>query len=459
MGLRSTSSLFITALCALGFVAVSPAGASAAPQGPLELWGTPTGPGQLPPFGPDYVAFGRKSPIAVRVDGSYKTWGSAFAGSTPGEAFLDVSFLTGATPQDQCLLRVHDDGTLSTYGPGTPTGLPAGAGYTKVDGGDGFGLALHASGAVEAFGIDTDGQVDDVPAAADYIDIAATDASSHLLRSNGAIESYGYATSDPHGLVSATPAGNDFTSIVGEANTALALRADGSIAAWGDDATGTVSGAPVGTGYSQLALFDGVALALHQDGSIVAWGAPAGDPLIDGVPTGARFAAVGLSNGMAYAVRRTQVGTSLCRADGSDGIVCPCANQSEPGRRAGCRNSTGKGAILTSTGSASIAADDLRFHVLQAPAGQSAVLISGVNWIQTTFRDGVLCAGSPTERIEFLALDSTGAASSTLSIVQESNLDGVGVHRIYQAWYRDPGGSVCGTGSNLTNAVRVGWEL
>lgn len=99
------------------------------------------------------------------------------------------------------------------------------------------------------------------------------------------------------------------------------------------------------------------------------------------------------------------------------------------------------------------AADTLRFHVLQSCPGQAGVHIEGVNWIRTSFRDGVLCAGSPAERVEVLALDHTGAASSTASILDEGTVTNPGSTRFYQVWYRDPAVSVCGTGSSLTNGV------
>ena len=333
---------------------------------------------------------------------------------------------------------------------------PAGFGFTKVEGSYELGLALHSSGTVSAWGMESPDATVGLPADADNVDIASTLGTSHVLRTNGTIVSAGDWLGDQYGLISGTPAGSDFTSVVGGIRHMLALRTDGSIAAWGNDSGGEVSNAPGGTGFVQLAAGNGVSLALHSDGWISAWGV-VDSPVVQDAPTGARFAAVGTSQGMAYAIRADAVGTPLCVGDGSD-VACPCGNFGEANRGGGCRNSTGKGAELVSTGSASVAVDDLRFHVLQAPAWQTAVLVEGVTTIQVPFRDGVLCTGNPTERVEYFSMDGSGAGSSTVSIVTEGNVTGPGSNRNYQVWYRDPAVSVCGSGSNLTNALRVNWQ-
>lgn len=141
---------------------------------------------------------------------------------------------------------------------------------------------------------------------------------------------------------------------------------------------------------------------------------------------------------------------------GDDALTCPCAN---PGPRGGgCASSTGLGAWLSASGSNVVANDDLIVSVSIARPGQPGMLIQGESGTSLPFKDGVLCAGSPTERLEVLQLNADGIAVTTSSIVTAGDV-APGDTRYYQVWYRDPGGvSPCGTGSNLTNGLIVDWQ-
>ncbi|MCA8981707.1 MAG: VCBS repeat-containing protein [Planctomycetes bacterium] len=149
-------------------------------------------------------------------------------------------------------------------------------------------------------------------------------------------------------------------------------------------------------------------------------------------------------------------GALFCTGDAAG---CPCSNTTLFGDDEGCRNSTGRGARLRTSGSAIVAHDNLELRVEQARANQPFMLLQGRNSIALPFKDGVLCAGSPSLRILRGTLDAAGRAETGgVSVVTEGAIPGPGQLRYYQAWFRDPQVSVCGTGSNFTNAVAIAWE-
>ncbi len=146
-------------------------------------------------------------------------------------------------------------------------------------------------------------------------------------------------------------------------------------------------------------------------------------------------------------------GNPVCLGDGT-GATCPCSNAGSLGE--GCRNSTGSGGVLSASGSNMVSLDDLVLHASQARPNQMALFLQGRSSINLPFKDGILCVGAPTERLQIIALNGSGAGSTTISLVTKGAIN-PGETIVYQLWFRDPGGP-CGTDSNLTGAYEVVWQ-
>lgn len=149
--------------------------------------------------------------------------------------------------------------------------------------------------------------------------------------------------------------------------------------------------------------------------------------------------------------------TTFCFGGGPGNAPCLCGNQSGTDERAGCRNSTGFGSTLRATGSTTLADDDLRLDCAHGPVHRPGVFLQGASSAVIPFFDGVFCMGNPTQRLEFAFFNSSGELHSVGSIAGQGGVEAPGTTRFYQCWYRDPVGSPCGTGANLTNAVRIDW--
>ena len=150
------------------------------------------------------------------------------------------------------------------------------------------------------------------------------------------------------------------------------------------------------------------------------------------------------------------VGTAYCFGDGT-GAFCPCFNLGELGH--GCENATFvSGARLRGNGSDSVAGNDLVLTALKSTPNQPGLFYQGDNatngGLGQAFGDGLRCAGGNVVRLQTVIADGSGTAASSVSI---SGLGGVnaGDTKRYQFWYRDPSGSPCGNGFNLTNGVEV----
>ncbi len=145
------------------------------------------------------------------------------------------------------------------------------------------------------------------------------------------------------------------------------------------------------------------------------------------------------------------VGASFCLGDGT-GPFCPCGNFGGTGQ--GCQNSSGIGATLTSTGTASIGADDLGFNGVGLPTNKPTLLFTGNVSTSALLGDGVRCVGGQIKRYPVQLSSGTGTGSWGPALQSVGGYSS-GDTRYFQLWYRDPVGGPCGSGFNLSSGVSV----
>lgn len=148
-------------------------------------------------------------------------------------------------------------------------------------------------------------------------------------------------------------------------------------------------------------------------------------------------------------------GITRCPGDGSL-IPCPCGNESSDPAE-GCANAGGLGARISVSGSDRVANDDAVFYLTQATPNRSAVLVQGNHVMAEPFKDGILCAGGTTYRLQFRPTNAQGAASTTSPLLEVGQVM-PGQTRYYQWWYRTQVGSKCNSASNLSSAMQVLWQ-
>jgi hypothetical protein len=148
-------------------------------------------------------------------------------------------------------------------------------------------------------------------------------------------------------------------------------------------------------------------------------------------------------------------GAPFCLGDGT-GTPCPCGNTGAAGE--GCANDTGSGAILATSGSNSVLADDLTLQASGLTPGPG-LYFQGNNAINSgngnPFGDGLRCAGNQVVRLE-VQFSSAGSSATTISIATKGGVS-AGDTKRYQHWYRDSGTSPCNSLFNLTNGYELTW--
>ncbi len=135
---------------------------------------------------------------------------------------------------------------------------------------------------------------------------------------------------------------------------------------------------------------------------------------------------------------------------------CPCGNAG--GYQAGCGNSNGIGGSLVAGGSGSLLADDLTLSARELMILQPALLFAGTNapnaGLGVPFGDGLRCAGGVVRRLGVRTSSMFGNANWGPALLSQGAF-AAGATARFQVWYRDPSGSPCGAGFNLTNGMAV----
>lgn len=153
-------------------------------------------------------------------------------------------------------------------------------------------------------------------------------------------------------------------------------------------------------------------------------------------------------------------GTGYCY--GAEG-ACPCGNMDG---LAGCASSEEVGAVLTGTGSASVAQDDLVLLVDNLPPQKFGRFYMGASAPQNPFGDGLFCAGSGGYGVRrFPVFDSGALGTASLETVAawaQANFPPTsqvlpGLTWNFQVWYRDPQGP-CGGTINTSSAYAVTFQ-
>lgn len=151
-------------------------------------------------------------------------------------------------------------------------------------------------------------------------------------------------------------------------------------------------------------------------------------------------------------------GTAYCF-----GTSCPCDND-DP--NAGCVNSSGAGALLAASGSASLSASDLSFHGTSMPTTSVSLLILGDQQQEVPFFDGKLCIGGTIQRL--FKHQNTGQAGAVdfedaLGLLELNTVPitfNAGDTRHFQIWFRDAPASQspCGKKAGVTNAYSITFQ-
>ncbi len=161
-------------------------------------------------------------------------------------------------------------------------------------------------------------------------------------------------------------------------------------------------------------------------------------------------------------------GSPFCFGSTTSGNPCPCDNDNDGSDvvGAGCaHDDSPAGARLGASGQASVTADTLLLQGQRGPVGNSTLFFQADNTNDGAglfLGDGIRCAGGGLIRLKVGLTDATGYADSSPMMISTRSANfghpiSPGETLYYQWWFRDVGGSPCGTESNTSNGYGITW--
>jgi hypothetical protein len=118
-------------------------------------------------------------------------------------------------------------------------------------------------------------------------------------------------------------------------------------------------------------------------------------------------------------------------------------------------NSAGPGALISSNGDTSIAANNFELQVVGAPAGQFGLFYYGPDQTSVPLGEGLRCVDGSLFRLPVVSTDVFGQAAYQVDFGALPPGGDILVGSVwnFQFWYRDPPGG--GTGFNLSDALEA----
>ena len=122
-------------------------------------------------------------------------------------------------------------------------------------------------------------------------------------------------------------------------------------------------------------------------------------------------------------------------------------------------NSTGQPALISGSGSSSVAANLVTVFSSPLPANQPGIFYYGPNQIVASFGNGFRCVGAGSLGLARLPVHNSGAAGQLIHLLDLTNPPTVNTQILpgstwnFQAWYRDPLGG--GAFFNLSNGLEI----
>jgi len=162
-------------------------------------------------------------------------------------------------------------------------------------------------------------------------------------------------------------------------------------------------------------------------------------------PGGGNYGADGHSNYYGYG--RLNAADAVAMADsGSCGVESYCVTSP---------NSAGPGALMSSNGQLSVAANDFSLFSLGAPAGEFGIFFYGDAQVQNSLGDGTICVGGTLKRLSAVQVDVFGFTEYQLDFTDLPPGGDIepGSNWNFQFWYRDS--AAAGSGFNFSDGLSV----